>query len=578
MQRAVGFGIRMTEHGKKLLFDCVFILCVLCFALLTHLTSVSPQSGGTRHIVSDAQQLVSFAAALDHPEAFSRDPLLADPRNFGWYKSLHVPLIRLLANGKDYGEAYEKLTGIHQFLHLAGFYLLGVFLLRRRLLAAAFAVFLSLEFWFGWGTYWGSMRASVPLPRVGYAALFSLLCAAMLRARRRCVFWPFIFLGMGALVYVHAISALGMGFAMWLGLWHLRPPGFGVSRHIRRMILAALCFLLPAAPFIANFLHYAAAPLSPEDLLFLREIAAYRIAETFTRLGPQLWDFLVQICTRPPLLPAALLGIFITRRYGSEEEKELIPLLGLWTLGIVLTVCAFAADQATARLLGRLPLEYDMIRCIRFIPFFCCIAAFTGVSVLTDSEPFRNRAGVRFLPAGLAGAAFALFLLQGITRPVLFLFLPPTPEWEETLAKERADGELVRALVSHTEPGSKIFLEGGDYLVRYGALRNLAFSHKDGVILLYAKQVSALKKWYGPARALEDDRRLGAVVNPVEDAREGAAGDAKNASSTLLKYARRTDSDYLVLRTPEFPLLPKEAGERIWNNSRYVMLHLTGTN
>ena len=568
----------MTERSNTFLFDLAFVLFALAFALLAHHTSVSPESGGTRYMVSDAQQLAAFAAGLDHPEAFARDPLLGDAKTFGWYKSVHVPIIRWLAQGRDYGLAYEKLAGIHQFIHLTGFYLLGLCFIRQRWLAACFAVVVSLEFWFGWGSFWGSLRAGVPLPRVTYAALFSLLCAAMLIVRRRCQFWPLIFLGMGALVHVHAISALGMGFAMWLGLWHFKPEGFTRKRHLMHMLLAGVCFMLPATPFIIHFLGYFVTGelnrLSQEDMLFLRTVASYRIAETFTQLGPQLRDFVVQILIQPPLLPLALLGGWAVHRHGSDKERDLLPMLGLWTLGIVLTIAAFALDHEIARRLGRLPLEYDMVRAIRFIPFFCIIAAFMGFSAYWDSNALQARfAWARRIPAVFAAVTLALFLLQGAVRPILFLVLPPSAEHAATRAKERANGELVRALVELTPPGSKIFLEGGDYFVRYAALRNLAFSHKDGVILLYGKNVSGLKDWYPMALELDNPGNLGFIANTL-------TADAKTASrpESLLACARKTASDYFVALAPaNLPLL-QHAGEIIWNNSHYVMLRLARKN
>ena len=566
----------MTERRNKLLFDLGFVLFALVFALLAHLSAVSPESGGTRYINSDAQQLVAFAAGLDHPEAFTRDPLLSDAKNFGWYKSIHTPLIRLLAQGKDYGVAYEKLTGIHHFAYLTGFYLLGLCCIRQRWLAACFAVVVSLEFWFGWGTFWGSLSASVPLPRITWAVFFSLLCAAMLVVRRRYRFWPLIFLGMGALTHVHAISALGMGFAMWLGLWHFKPESFTRKRHVLHMLLAGICFVLPATPFIITYLGYFAGGelnrLSSEDLLFLRTVAAYRYEETATHLGPQLRDFFIQILTQPPLLPLALFGGWATWRYGSDEERDLLPMLGLWTLGIVLIVAAHALDQDIARRLGRLPLEYDMVRTIRFIPFFCFILAFMGFSIYWDAGVLQVRfTWARRIPAMLAALVLALFLLQGAVQSILFLVLPFSADQAATRAQEEANGELIRALDELTAPGSKIFLESGDYFVRYAALRNLAFSHKDG-IMLYARNVSGLREWYPMALELGNPDNLGFI------AKTSKTDKAASKAETLLACARRTDADYLVALAPaDLPLLQK-AGDIIWNNSHYVMLRLAREN
>ena len=561
----------MTERANKHLFDLAFVLCALLFALLVHHTAVSPESGGTRYIDSDAQQHAAFAAALDYPDAFARDPLLADAKTFGWYKSIHTPLIRWLAQGKDYGLAYAKLTGIHQFVHLVGFYLLGLCCLRQRWLAACFAVSVSLEFWFGWGgSFWGSLRAAVPLPAVTYATLFSLLCAAMFAVRRRYQFWPLIFLGMGALVHVHAISSLGMGFAMWLGLWHFRPEGFTRTRHLLHMLLAGICFVLPASPFIINYLGYFATGalnrLSPEDMLFLRTVAEYRLEYIYTRFGSQLLHFVIQMLTQPPLLPAALLGGWAIYRYGSDNERDLLPMLGLWALGIVLTVAAYTLDQEVASRLGRLPMGGEMVRSIRFLPFFFTLTMFMGMSIYWDTGILQARfSWMRRFPILFAALCLVLFLLQGAVRPILFLVLPFSAAQAATNAKERANGELIQALCDLTPPGSLIFLEGGDYLVRYAALRNLAFSQKDGAILLYGKNVPGLRNWHPMALELGNPDNLGFIDKTPR---------AASKQESLLACARGTDSDYLVVSAPaNLPLLQK-AGEIIWNNSHYVMLRL----
>ena len=570
----------MTERSNKRFFDLAFVSFALVFALLVHHTAVSPESGGTRYMGSDAQVYAALAAGLDHPEAFARDPLLADAKATGLFKHVHlVQCIRWLAQGKDYGLAYAKLTGIHQFVHLVGFYLLGLCFIRQRWLAACFAVVVSLEFWFGWGTFWGSLREGVPVPRVTYAALFSLLCAAMLVARRRYQFWPLIFLGMGALVHVHAISALGMGFAMWLGLWHFRPEGFTRKRHLMHMLLAGICFLLPATPFIINHLGYFAIgelnKLSPEDMTFLRTVAEYRLEETFTQLGPQLRDFVIQMLTQPPLLPLALFGGWATYRYGNDRERDLLPMLGLWTLGIVLTVAVYALDQEIADRLGRLPVGVEMVRVIRFVPFFFFIAAFMGFSIYWETGVLQARfSWARRVPAVLVAVILVLFLLQGAVRPVLFLASSFSAEQAATRAKERANGELIRALSELTPPGSKIFMEGGDYLVRYAALRNLAFSYKDGSNLLYGKNMPSVRDWYQMALELGNPKNLGLMHNKTRNVSE----TAKSKLETLLDCARRTDSDYLVLAAPaNLPLLQK-VGEIIWNNSHYVMLRLSREN
>jgi hypothetical protein len=569
----------MAKRREQLLFDLAFVLFALAFALLVHHTAVSPESGGTRYMVSDAQSCAAFAAGLDHPELFARDPLLADAKNFGWNTHVHTRLIRWLAQGKDYGLAFAQLTGVHQFAHLIGFYLLGLCFIRQRWLAACFAVMVSLELWIGWGTFWGSLSASVPLPRVTYAALFALLCAAMLVVRRRYQFWPLIFLGMGALVHVHSISALGMGFAMWLGLWHVKPEGFTRMRQLTHMLLAGVCFVLPATPFIMNYLSYFAIGevnrLSPEDMLFLRTVAEYRLEETLTHLGQQLWGFVLQMLTQPPLLPLALLGAWCTYRYGDDRERDLLPMLGLWSLGIILLVAVHALDMEIAYRLGRLPLGVELARVIRFMLFFFFVAAFMGFSIYWDTGILQVRfVWARWIPTVIAVTTLILFLLQGAVQPILFLVLPPSAKQVAIRAKERANGEFVRALDELTPPGSKIFLESEDQLVRYAALRNLAFAHKDGGILVYGKNVPGVRTWYPMALELGNPANLGFL----DQGARKAENMPENKLTTLFACARKADADYLVVLAPaDLPRLQK-AGEIIWNNSHYVMLRLPQAN
>jgi hypothetical protein len=305
-------------------------------------------------------------------------------------------------------------------------------------------------------------------------------------------------------------------------------------------------------------------------MLFLRTIAEYRIAHTYTQLGPQLQNFVIQMLTQPPLLLLALFGVWATHRYGTDRERDLLPMLGLWLLGIVLTVAAHALDQAIAQLLGRLAVGGEIVRDIRFISFFFFMAAFMGFSIYWDAGILQARfSWIHRIPPALAGLILVLFLLQGAVQPILFLVLPSSAAQAAAGAKDRANGELIRALGELTPPGAKIFMESGDYLVRYAALRNLAFSHKDGALLLYGKNVPGLRDWYPVAHELGNPDNLGLIDKTPRPA---------NKSETLLACASRTDSDFLVVSAPaRLPLLQK-AHDIIWNNSHYVMLRLTRAN
>jgi hypothetical protein len=77
----------------------VDVYVALGFALYAFLCQLSLcySSDGFLALSSDGANIAGFAAALDHPELFERDPLLGIPDNFRFYLALHIPLIRLLA-------------------------------------------------------------------------------------------------------------------------------------------------------------------------------------------------------------------------------------------------------------------------------------------------------------------------------------------------------------------------------------------------------------------------------------------------------------------------------------------------
>jgi hypothetical protein len=284
---------------------------LLVFAALALAYTASVWCGTTPYVglAGDAANIATFVAARAHPELFPRDPVLADPQNYRFYATIHLPLIRALgAIVGSYGTAFLLLLPLHAWFQLTGFYALGMALFASRpwavVLAAANAVTLHLPL----GEIWGLWPDA--LPRVTFQALLPFLLAAACRWRSQPRAWPWLMLAMGALTYVHPVSFPAWALAIWLGFWPFLPAGWRVHERAACLVLLGLVCSAVAAPFAWLYVSSFETGVKPPEIV-------------------AMW-------TR---------ALFVSFRDAPGATAEFVGVL--WTLG--LAPCALVAAAVVAR-------------------------------------------------------------------------------------------------------------------------------------------------------------------------------------------------------------------------------------
>ena len=201
-------------------------LIILFFFLLSTLFFLGRWNGLTPfvNLHSDAGYVSAYAASLDHPEAFAKDPLFNSPDNFGYYTSLQVPVIRVLTKiTGGYGLSYVLLMIPYVFMQLSGFYILGKVIYKSSFFSLLLALTSIVIIYTQAGDYWGIWYD--PQPRMMFQAFFPwLLILVLLSLPRPRLRW-LVMLASGLLIYVHPLSTPAIAFSAWLGFLVLNPQG-----------------------------------------------------------------------------------------------------------------------------------------------------------------------------------------------------------------------------------------------------------------------------------------------------------------------------------------------------------------
>ena len=89
------------------IFDTAAIVLFMLIALVFTVGNLGNHFSTYFIMPSDAANISSFAAALDHPDYFVNDAVLNNSANFAHYDSIQVPLTRFLGQVfGSYGSAF----------------------------------------------------------------------------------------------------------------------------------------------------------------------------------------------------------------------------------------------------------------------------------------------------------------------------------------------------------------------------------------------------------------------------------------------------------------------------------------
>ncbi len=538
--------------------DLLIAAAFAAFAILYFL-DVSRGDHPYVYLRVDASNIAGFAAALDHPELFAGDGLLADSRHFSYYRTIHVPLLRGLAPlFGDYGTAFLSLLPIHVFLQALGFYVLGRVLFPQRLWAAILAILNLAPMWLGFGTYWG--LDTDPLPRFTFQAVLPFLLAAAVRWRRRPERWPWLMIGIGLLTYVHPVSAPAWAFALWLGLCFALPERLKRPGHLFYLVALGLVCLLISTPFVIWFV--GAAEAGGES--YLEEVEEIRQSDRrrveYQDVGRGIWRFL-RFFTKYELLFWAAVAIGTSfLAWVRPGERSRLAIVIHWVLGIgFVSVLMPFAEQEICRALDVPPTSNltILLRSLRYsvpLGFLLCTWSLAVMERISQGAKARRAA---VTAVGLLIAGYWL-----VSNPPLRL------GWAENWHSQGTPGREARELriealdaVRHqTAPKSRILARDLQLELRYYALRPVVWALHDSGALSHTDP-DAFVPWSRIRKEFERIRRMPSSAERLDAWR---------------RLGARLDADYLLLRHGGAEAVPggtEAPGWReVWRNGKYVLV------
>jgi hypothetical protein len=451
---------------------------------------------------TDAGNVASFVAGWIHHDYFASDLVLSDRQNYAFYITAILPLVAFFnIFTQDIGSAYALTYFPLILLQLLGFYLLGRYLFKSTPWAMLLALITFPPVMVFSGEYWGVFHE--PLVRMTFGSILPCLILFFLHFGHRRRWLPCHFGLCGASVYAHPVSAPTVALAFWITALATVPPGTSLLRHVVRVVLCGLLFLAAAIPFCVIFFSgFPSLEAAPKSGLRVAE----RSLSTFYASMPALYyDALTAVSaivqglgrTYAYIWLPGLLAFFVIPRLQPEHAAA-CRFFKIFMAGIFLGSVGVAfADQQISALLGRTPVQVDLVRSVRFeIPILIlgCIwlarVVYIRLSVI-DRPVARMGSGAivglmlvltlttwRAWPSRLSEGFYAsgarVGLLQGYD-----------PNASEMLAFIRSlpKGSLILPLLD----------ERVGMAVRYGALQPVAYLYKDRNMLTYSSSPNRLK-------------------------------------------------------------------------------------
>jgi hypothetical protein len=509
------------------------IFIVLFFVLISIFFQFYYNNGRHPYIFlsSDAAMIASFAAASDYPHLFKEDPLLGDENNFNYYQTFHIYYLRWMhGKGLDYGTAFHLLIGIHIFLHLIGFYLLGKKLCKNYFWAFYFTLLCLIPLKINLGEYVGVFLD--PLPRFSFQTFlpFTLLLIFFIKKKIK---YAYLAIGLlGLLVYAHPASAPVWGASVFLSILILLPKHWNSKKKILFLILLCFVYILVISPFMINYLnHHAHGKIMDYEDFF--SIIYKRIHYSHFHPLRALFQFLL-IKEVTLIMLVMVVACFYLLKFKNREN---LNILFVWFFGILIfAVFIPELEHRICRFLKVYPLEMDLSRNIRYlvlISYMIIVHAFSKMNQLQN----KNYSLISYL----VGVLFFLFLfipqIKNLPRNFNNRFLKKNIL--QTNSYDKAYLEFFKTVKKIIPDNSKIFtLSVQAEIIRYYLLNPVSWSWKDAGILSYTNH-NALEKWN--EIYIKCDEIMGSHFS------------IKERYYQYLKIGEKLESDYVILKRSEVP-------------------------
>lgn len=506
-------------------------------------------------LTPDLGVYASFAAAQESPELFTQDPFLSNEKNINDYNIILVPVIKALKNVfGNYGTACVFLLPFFIFIHLVGYYTLGVSIFKNPWAGLFVSLLISTPTLTAYD-YWGLILDA--LPRFLYQGLIPFLLALSIWRGADPNWWPIIMGGIGLLNYIHPLSTPPWAIAFILALWA------SASEHrfwpkARMMSVAVLVLLLILSPFILNYVR--STILETSNVIGYEETLAILQSRFATMDTNPIFALEIFFAGRrgidfdPIWYFVWLLGIagttfgLIWRKDPAENAN--FRQIAAWIIGISI-VSGFVPllERIVFSYLRRIPPEFEILRTLRYLVPPILLGAFYALWL--GKEELRKKSVLS------PSTSQNLFVLASIVLLGVWGISSATvrPEFREAAKQNIAcwlRGKMICPLASismdfidvmnvvreKTPVGSRIFSEGQEVAVRYYGLRPLTFTYKDGAPLAYTDQRQLLV-WKEQSERMEE---LAFIRKFPFRHRAFVRG--------IVELAQDTQADYLLLQEP----------------------------
>jgi len=537
------------------------LVIVLCFLLFASLYQVNRMAGNSRYLLlsSDSENVVSFAAAGEHPEFFSGDELLSNKQNFRFYLIIHLPLIKTISKfSGDYASAFLSLIGLHIFLQLLGFYILGFIIFQNRYWAVLLAIATLMHIPLAMGEFWGMYCE--PLTRVSFQTILPYLLAAVFYFHRKPAVWPWLFVVIGIMMYIHSVSVPAWGLSIWLGMWLFLPSDWNLFKKIRTMFFLCVILILTVSPFFIHYLmNHTHGRIENYDTTF--EIMKYRSYKGCFDIPLAFNQFFSNI-TFFRIFALGLIGCLFVWFYKNTERKKIL-VIWLWFIGILFTAVIIPlAEQAICRTYRIIPLETELVRNLRYLPPLMLIFCIWPFAIMAGDSLNRINKKVFFFIGTLLVLVWSSRQMYKhvvyLEKRGCFLFQPDKTNSAQTL-------DILNSLKTLSPTGSRVLslASFSELAVRYHALRPLVYAGKDGGALYYNNQ-EELIRWYDKTKEIAGITR--SMNSKLDD---------KTKMALLLELSRKFKAQFLLVNCNLFsePFLKTEKNI-VYQNNSYALIKI----
>lgn len=569
----------MLISTKK--FHAWILFLFLAIALFLTLGKVGTEFRSFALLTPDLGVYASLAAAQESPDLFVRDPFLSNEKNINSYNMVYVPVIKALQDVfGNYGTACAFLLPFFIFIHLTGYYVLGVSIFRNPWAGLLVSLLLSTPV-FTFYDYWGLILDA--LPRFLYQGMIPFVLALSIMRGSELKWWPVILGSIALLNYIHPLSTPAWAAAVILALW-ISAPQAALGEKARALGLAIFVFLLILFPFVINYVKSTivetSSSVSYEEIMAILRVRfgtmagsnPLTILAAFFRGRPGIQrDYIWYLVW---LLGGAGIMFGLIERRNSDGHAALRQ-IAAWLAGIFMTGgCLPVLEQMVFTYLKRIPPEFELLRTLRYLLPVILLAAFYALWLINTHVRKKNIIPDRLARYIFVGMSFLLLVVWGVSNML------QQPEFRSAVKQNGMcwlHGKLVcplpasstdfialmDVLRTQTPPGARILSEGEEVAIRYYGLRPLVFTYKDGAPLAYTDQEELLL-WYQHSEAMDEI----AFIRKFAFRRKAFVRE-------MVEFARATQAEYLILREPHrADLYYPEGLQLVYTNTHYSLYKL----